>query len=144
MKNFYIGIIGTLISLIILFFLFLIAKGNLFWENKEEGLIFFIPVWSIILGAICWYVSYKYDKTKNAYINAGKDSEWEKYKISMYTKYSYLVAKITLLALPVALADYYLKNSEMLGTKLPFIYFLFIVGAISILVYLFIKRKIQV
>lgn len=143
MKYILIFILSTLTFAALLFLLFFIVKGNLFWENKEEGLIFFIPAWSIILGANCWYVSYKYDKTKKAYLNAGKDEEWENYKISMSAKYSYLIAKITLLALPVALIDYYLKDGEMLGTKLPFICFLFTVGSTFLVIYILFKKKLK-
>lgn len=143
MKNFYTAIIGTFISLFFLFFLFYMVKGNLFWENKEEGLIYLIPIWSIVIGCICYYSSFKYNQAKEAYLNANKMDLWNEYRHSIVLKYSLMLSKLSLLFLPLSLLDYYFKDSEMLGTNISWICFLLAVAIIFYITYLLTKRKVK-
>ncbi|MEG1615797.1 MAG: hypothetical protein RR202_00015 [Bacteroidales bacterium] len=144
MRYFYIFILSALTFGIFLFLLFFTVKGNYFWENKEEGLVYFIPAWSMILGGSCCRICFKYDKLKKEYIHAGKEDQWNEYKIYLVVKYSYLIAKVSLLALPVALMDFFFKDGEVLGTNIPWLCFLSIIGGISAVVYIITKRKIRI
>lgn len=122
--------------------LFFLVKGFSFRINEDEGLMFFLPVWSLIVGAISFTSSFKYTQAKKAYMDAGMMDKWKEYKCSVIVKYSYLIAKVFLLALPVALFDFYFAKGEILGAKIPFLCTLFVVGTVSAIVYVLMKKKI--